>query len=117
MRTAVTAGEVIKVIGDGTLRWTDRVRTAVDLARPLDDAVVLRDRLVQAYVVRLADVRYAVAEPPLCRGSAQARQVAALWDGLAESPPETGVRLLSTARGRRLPWPSSSSGSTAASCP
>lgn len=93
MRTAVTDGDVVQ---DGILRWTDRVRTAVGLARrePLDDGVVLLDRLVQAFVVRLDEVRSAVAELPSCRGSARARQVAALADGLAESPPETRLRLL-----------------------
>lgn len=102
VRTAITAGDVVD---DGTLRWTDRVRTAVDLARrgPHDEAVVLLDRLVQAFVVRLEDVRSAVGELPRCRGSAQARQVAALADGLAESPQETRLRLL--IRRARLPVP------------
>jgi very-short-patch-repair endonuclease len=93
VRTAITAGDVVD---DGVLRWTDRARTAVDLARrgPLDDAVVLLDQLVQAFVVRLDEVRSAVAALPRCRGSALARQVAALADGLAESPQETRLRLL-----------------------
>jgi hypothetical protein len=93
VRTAPIAGDVVV---DRALRFTDRTRTAVDLIRrgPLDDAVVLLDRLVQARVVFLEDVRAAVAELPRCRGSAQARAAAALADGLAESPPETRLRLL-----------------------
>jgi very-short-patch-repair endonuclease len=102
VRTADTAGDVVD---DGTLRWTDRVRTAVDLARrgPLDDAVVLLDQLVHAGVVRLDDVRAAVAELPRCRGSALARQVAAEADGLAQSPQETRLRLLMRRAGLPVP--------------
>jgi Protein of unknown function (DUF559) len=102
VRTASTAGDVV---GDGTLRWTDRVRTAVDLVRrgPLDDAIVLLDQLVHASVVRPDEVRAAVAELPRCRGSAQARQAAALADGLAQSPQETRLRLLMHRAG--LPTP------------
>ena len=46
VRSATTSGEVVT---DGVLRWTDRTRTALDLVRrgPLDEAVVLLDRLVQ----------------------------------------------------------------------
>jgi len=102
VRTAVTTGEVV---GDGMLRWTDRVRTAVDLVRrgPLDDAVVLLDHLVRAEVVRLDEVRSAVAALPWCRGSRQAREVAMLADGRAASPPETRVRLLIRRSGLPLP--------------
>ena len=93
VRTCPTAGDVVT---DGVLRWTDRTRTAVDLVRrgPLDEAVVLLDRLVQCEVAFLDDVRAAAAALPRCRGSRQAREVAALADGLAESPPETRLRLL-----------------------
>lgn len=93
VRTATTTGDVV---ADGVLRYTDRTRTALDLARRghLDDAVVLLDRLVQYRVAFLDDVRRAAAALPRCRGSAQARTVAALADGLAESPPETRLRLL-----------------------
>jgi hypothetical protein len=102
VRTAATAGDVVD---DGTLRWTDRVRTAVDLARrgSPDDAVVLLDQLVHASVVRLDEVRSAVGRLPRCRGSAQARQVAALADGLAQSPPETRLRLLMRRAGLPIP--------------
>ena len=102
VRTATTAGEVVT---DGTLNWTDRTRTAVDLIRrgPLDDAVVLLDRLVQHRAAFLDDVRVAVATLPRCRGSAQARRAAALADGLAESPPETRLWLLILRSG--LPTP------------
>ncbi|WP_309229606.1 MULTISPECIES: DUF559 domain-containing protein [unclassified Blastococcus] len=84
------------VVTDGRLRYTGRTRTALDLIRrgPLDDAVVLLDRLVHSRVAFLDDVREAAARLPRCRGSAQARRVAGLADGLAQSPPETRLRLL-----------------------
>jgi hypothetical protein len=85
-----------QVVTDDVLRWTDRTRTALDLIRrgPVDEAVVLLDRLVQHQVAFLDDVRKAAARLPRCRGSRQARLVAELADGLAESPPETRLRLL-----------------------
>ena len=94
VRTAALTGDV--VTDRRGMRWTGRVRTAVDLIRrgEEDDAVVLLDRLVHARVVELDRVRAAVRELPRCRGSKQARQVAELADGLAESPQETRVRLL-----------------------
>jgi hypothetical protein len=94
VRTAPLTGDVV-VDGRGLPR-TSRVRTAVDLARrgTLDDGVVLLDRLVHAGVVRLDDVRDAVAVLPRCRGSRLAREIADLADGLAESPQETRVRLV-----------------------
>jgi hypothetical protein len=93
VRTAPTAGAVVT---DGRLRWTDRTRTALDLIRrgPLDDAVVLLDQLVQAEVAELSAVRAGSAALPRCRGSRQAREVATLADGLAESPQETRLRLV-----------------------
>jgi very-short-patch-repair endonuclease len=79
-------------------RWlcTSRVDTAVDMIRwgATDDAVVLLDRLCVEGMVRLDDVRAAVLALPRCRGSAQARRVAELADGTAESPQETRLRLL-----------------------
>jgi G:T-mismatch repair DNA endonuclease (very short patch repair protein) len=83
-------------VTDGDLRWTDRTRTALDLIRrgPLDDAVVLLDQLVEAGVADLGAVRQAAAALPRCRGSKQAREAAALADGLAQSPPETRLRLI-----------------------
>jgi G:T-mismatch repair DNA endonuclease (very short patch repair protein) len=83
-------------VTDGDLRWTDRSRTALDLIRrgSLDDAVVRLDQLVRADVVGLEAVRRAAAELPRCRGRRQAREAARLADGLAESPPETRLRLL-----------------------
>ena len=93
VRTATTSGDVV---ADDALRYTDRTRTALDLVRRghLDDAVVLLDRLVHYRVAFLDDVRKAAARLPRCRGSSQARRVATLADGLAESPPETRLRLL-----------------------
>jgi hypothetical protein len=94
------------VVRDGPwLRWTGRVRTAVDLVRRdgTDEAVVLLDRLVQARVVDLGAVRTAVGALPRCRGSAYARRAATLADGLAESPQETRLRLLLHRSGLPLP--------------
>lgn len=103
VRSAGLDGDVVH---DGRgLRWTDRVRTAVDLIRrdEGDESVVLLDRLVHARVVDLADVRAAVAALPRCRGSAVARRTARLADGLAESPPETRLRLLLHRSGLPVP--------------
>ena len=79
-------------------RWlcATRVDTAVDLIRwgGTEDAVVLLDRLCLNGMVRLGDVRAAVLELPRCQGSVQARRVAELADGTAESPQETRLRLL-----------------------
>lgn len=69
--------------------------TAVRLAGSLpgDDAVVAVDRIVASGIVDLAPVRAAAAvgRGP---GSARARLVCGLADGLAESPQETRLRLL-----------------------
>lgn len=94
VRTAALRGDV--VWSGPWLRWTSGLRTAVDVARrgPVEDAVVLVDRLVQAGAAVLPEVRAAVTALPRCRGSRVAREVAALADGLAESPQETRVRLL-----------------------
>lgn len=94
VRTAPLEGDV--VVGRRGLRLTGRVRTALDLIRrgPVDDAVVLLDRLVHAGVVGLGDVRTAVDRLPRSRGSRLAREAAGLADGLAESPQETRLRLL-----------------------
>jgi hypothetical protein len=69
--------------------------TAIRLAAVmgLDDAVAAVDQLVAAGVVGLPAVRTLAAESR-GPGSARARDVAALADGLAESPQETRVRLL-----------------------
>jgi hypothetical protein len=94
VRTAPLDGDVVQ--DRAGLRRTGRVRTAVDLIRrgQLDDGVVLLDRLVYKGIVQLAPVRDAVAALPKCRGSKLARAVVGLADGLAESPPETRLRLL-----------------------
>ena len=94
VRSAPLDGDVVQ--SGAWLRWTGRVRTAVDLLRRdgSDEAVVLLDRLVRARVVDLAAVRGAVEALPRCRGSARARRAVRLADGLAESPQETRLRLL-----------------------
>ena len=74
---------------------TSRLDTAVGLIRFMrpEEGVVLLDRMVREKVVRLGDVRAAVASLPQCPGSARARAVAQLADGLAESVQETRLRL------------------------
>lgn len=69
--------------------------TAVRVAAvlPGDDAVVAVDQLIATGVVDLGPIRQlaAAARGP---GAARAWQVVMLADGLAESPPETRIRLL-----------------------
>jgi hypothetical protein len=69
--------------------------TAVRLAGllPGDDAVVAVDRLIASGAVQLEPIR-SLASSARGAGSARARKVCALADGLAESPPETRLRLL-----------------------
>ena len=69
--------------------------TAVELAGCLrgDDAVIAVDQMVAAGIVDLAPVR-ALAAARQGPGSARARSVCALADGLAGSPQETRLRLL-----------------------
>jgi len=90
-------------------RWwcTARVATAVGLIRqgPEDDAVVLLDRLLSGGMVRLSDVRDAVADLSRARGSAQARRVAALAAEFADSPQETRLRLVLVRAGFPAPVP------------
>nr|WP_239520596.1 DUF559 domain-containing protein [Blastococcus saxobsidens] len=77
------------------LRVTTPEATATRLAGllPADDAVAAADQLIRAGLTELGDLRRfaGAARGP---GSARARRVAALADGLAESPQETRVRLL-----------------------
>ena len=77
-------------------RWscTGRADTAVDMVRwlPLDDGVVLLDRLIAGGMTSLDDVREAAEHLPRCQGSARAREAARLADGRAESPQETRLR-------------------------
>jgi Protein of unknown function (DUF559) len=69
---------------------------------PTDDAVAAIDRLVVERVVNLERFR-ALAARARGPGSARAREVAALVDGLAESPQETRLRLLIHRSGVPLP--------------
>jgi very-short-patch-repair endonuclease len=96
VRVRTAALPVGDVLVHGRRRVTGRTRTAVDLARrgPVDDAVVVLDQLAQQRVVQLDEVRALVAALPRSRGSARAREAAALADGLAESQQETRVRLV-----------------------
>jgi hypothetical protein len=67
------------------------VRVAGSL--PRDDAVAAVDQLIATRLVDLTSVRE-LAAATRGPGSARARAVAELADGLAESPPETRLRLL-----------------------
>jgi hypothetical protein len=91
-RAALPATDVRRRHG---MRVSSPAATALRLASvlPLDKAVAAVDQLIAAGVVDLESVRQraGVARGP---GSARGRRVAALADGLAESPPETRVRLL-----------------------
>jgi hypothetical protein len=77
------------------VRTTTVEVTAVDLARtgPLDEAVVLVDRLVDRRLTTLTLVRAAAAGVS-GRGCRQVRAAVALADGLAGSPQETRLRML-----------------------
>ena len=77
------------------VRATAPETTAVELAArlPLDDGVVLLDRVVAAELSTLTTLRWEAAELT-GRGCRRARQAAALADGLAASPQETRLRLL-----------------------
>jgi hypothetical protein len=85
--------------GDVTARRgvpvTTPLRTALDLARirPLDDAVVALDRFLQPGLVFVDEVRIAAGRLT-GRDCRVIRAVAALADGLAQSPQETRLRLL-----------------------
>ena len=74
---------------------TSAEETAVRLAGllPGDDAVVAVDRLIATGAAELEPIRN-LAASARGAGSARARKVCALADGLAESPPETRLRLL-----------------------
>jgi very-short-patch-repair endonuclease len=89
---ALTPGEVD--VG-APYRCTTGLRTALDLARcgPLVEAVVAVDALLAAAVVGRRTLVDAADALSTGRGSRQARRVAALADGRAQSPPETRVRV------------------------
>lgn len=97
------------VLSDGDVRVHAGVRvstpeaTVLRLARvlPRDDAVVAADRLVRATGIDLQALRERAGVPGAF--PPRVRAVCALADGLAESPPETRVRLL--LRGGGLPPP------------
>lgn len=97
----------VRLVQAGGWWCTERVATAVGIVRrgAEDDAVVLLDRLLAAGMVRLDDVRDAVADLPRGRGSAQARRVAALAAEFAESPQETRLRLVLVRAGLPTPVP------------
>jgi hypothetical protein len=99
-RTVLPAADVRVHAG---VRVSTPEATVLRLARtlPRDDAVVAADWLVRVTGIDLEALRHRVgatgADPP------RVRTVCALADGLAESPPETRVRLL--LRGGGLPAP------------
>jgi hypothetical protein len=83
---------------------TASLRTALDLARirPLEEAVVCLDQFLRPGLVFLDEVRTAAAAGT-GRDCRRIRAVAALADGLAESPQETRLRLV--LHGSDLPRP------------
>jgi hypothetical protein len=91
-RAALRPGDVTR---RRSLRVTTPEATALRLAGALatDAAVAAIDRLIVTGVVDLASIR-ARAATAYGPGSARARAAADLADGLAESPPETRLRLL-----------------------
>ncbi len=91
-RRALTPADVTTRYGR---RVTAPARTVLDLARtrPLEEAVVLVDRFVATGPAELAEVR-AAASTLTGRDCRHVRRVLELADGLAESPPETRLRLL-----------------------
>ncbi len=99
-RTGLPDGDVCVRAG---VRLSTPEATVLRLARalPRDDAVVAADRLIRVAGIDLVALRNRAAVP----GAAppRVRAVCALADGLAESPPETRVRLL--LRGGGLPTP------------
>jgi hypothetical protein len=88
----VNPGDVLPRLG---VPVTSAEATAVRLAAvlPREDAVVAVDQLVATGFVALVTIR-GLAAAGRGPGSARARAVCALADGLAESPQETRLRLL-----------------------
>jgi very-short-patch-repair endonuclease len=86
------------------VRVTTPLRTGIDLARirPLDDAVVALDRFLRPGLVLVDELRTAAATVN-GRDCRRIREAASWADGLAESPPETRLRLL--LHRSRLPRP------------
>jgi hypothetical protein len=93
VRRRVLAGRCVRPVAG--VRATAPETTAVELAArlPLDDGVVLLDRVVAAKLTTLTTLRWE-ADELTGRGCRRARQAAALADGLAASPQETRLRLL-----------------------
>jgi hypothetical protein len=91
-RAVVNPGDVLPRLG---VPVTSAEATAVRLAAvlPREDAVVAVDQLVATGFVALVTIR-GLAAAGRGPGSARARAVCALADGLAESPQETRLRLL-----------------------
>jgi very-short-patch-repair endonuclease len=91
-RALLPAGHVERRFGvPVTTAAVTAVRVAGSL--PLDDAVVAVDQLIATGAVELGPIRD-LAGLTRGRGSARARMVCALADGLAGSPQETRLRLL-----------------------
>jgi hypothetical protein len=91
-RRPVSPAEIVQRDG---IPSTAPLRTALDLARirPLEEAVGCLDQFLQPGLVFLDEVR-AAAATGTGRDCRRIRAVAALADGLAESPQETRLRLL-----------------------
>lgn len=88
----------------GRVRVTAPIPTALDIARclPLEEAVVVLDRLLARRVLHLADLT-AAAETATGPGCRQLRRAVGLADGKSESQQETRLRLV--LHSSRLPRP------------
>ena len=80
----------------GEMRVTTPLRTAVDLARRVDEdaAVVIIDALARAARLKVADIELTAERFEGCKGIKQARKTFGLVDPGAESPQESRLRLL-----------------------
>jgi hypothetical protein len=99
-RAGIDAADIRSV---GGLQVTAPALTALRVAAvlPDDEAVVAIDRMVTAGVVQLPAVRHLAARTGAA--SARVRRACARADGLAESPPETRLRLLMGRAGLPVP--------------
>ncbi len=93
VRSDLEADEVVTLDG---LRITAPLRTAFDLARTrsLRGGVIAIDRLASLGVINLEEFRASLGRYRGVPGVRRAREVAALADGRAESPPESVTRMI-----------------------
>lgn len=90
----------------GSVRVTDALTTALDLARwgSVRESVRALDHGLQEEMFTLADIRTRVAEMSRVHGIAEIRQAALLASVGSESPRETDLKLLLHELGLGVPW-------------